>query len=233
MQMLPSGDEELPGMSDIHPRVMYPPTWYREPTNRFNDRSFGTTLNPANSQKLSISPDDSLEHCCITGPTGSGKSTAILNLVLSDIYAGRSVLVIDPKADLVTSILERVPVSRADDVVVIDPSDDNPVGFNPLALPGNPTLIADAILTVFKEIFSDSWGVRSQDVLSAALLTLVETDGASLFSFAPFLSSLLPFFLSVNSGIGARMPAPAIRALFTACFIANGDYMVSVRENDK
>ena len=50
-------------------------------------------------------------------------------------------------------------------MVVIDPSDDNPVGFNPLALPGNPTLIADAILAVFKEIFSDSWGVRSQDVL--------------------------------------------------------------------
>ena len=31
----------------------------------------------------------------------------------------------------------------------------------------------------------------------------------------------------------SRMPAPAIRALFMACFIANGDYMVSVRENDK
>lgn len=31
----------------------------------------------------------------------------------------------------------------------------------------------------------------------------------------------------------SRMPAPAIRALFTACFIANGDYMVSVRENNK
>lgn len=183
--MLPSGDEELPGMSDIHPRVMYPPTWYREPTNRFNDRSFGTTLNPANSQKLSISPDDSLEHCCITGPTGSGKSTAILNLVLSDIYAGRSVLVIDPKADLVTSILERIPASRADDVVVIDPSDDNPVGFNPLALPGNPTLMADAILAVFKEIFSDSWGVRSQDVLSAALLTLVHYYKYLLLELSP------------------------------------------------
>ena len=84
-------------------------------------------------------------------------------MILADINAGRSVLVIDPKADLVTSILERVPASRADDVVVIDPSDDNPVGFNPLALPGNPTLIADAILAVFKEIFSDSWGVRSQE----------------------------------------------------------------------
>ena len=186
--MLPSGDEELPGMSDIHPRAMYPPTWYREPTNRFNSRSFGTTLNPANSQKLSISPEDSLEHTILLGPTGSGKSTAMLNLILSDINAGRSVLVIDPKADLVTSILERIPVSRADDVVVIDPSDDNPVGFNPLALPGNPTLIADAILAVIKEIFSDSWGVRSQDVLSAALLTLVDTDGASLLWLPPLLT---------------------------------------------
>ena len=186
--MLPSGDEELPGMSDIHPRAMYPPTWYREPTNRFNSRSFGATLNPANSQKLSISPDDSLEHTILLGPTGSGKSTAMLNLILSDINAGRSVLVIDPKADLVTGILERIPLSRADDVVVIDPSDDNPVGFNPLALPGNPTLIADAILAVFKEIFSDSWGVRSQDVLSAALLTLVETDGASLLWLPPLLT---------------------------------------------
>lgn len=89
---------------------------------------------------------------------------------------------------MVTSILERIPASRADDVVVIDPSDDNPVGFNPLALPGNPTLMADAILAVFKEIFSDSWGVRSQDVLSAALLTLVETDGASLLWLPPLLT---------------------------------------------
>ena len=29
-----------------------------------------------------------------------------------------------------------------------------------------------------------------------------------------------------------RMPTPAIRALFTSFFIANGDYAVSVRENE-
>lgn len=66
------------------------------------------------------------------------------------------------------------------DVVVIDPSDPCPVGFNPLALPGDPTLIADSILAVFKEIFAENWGIRSQDVLSAALLTLMQTKGASL-----------------------------------------------------
>ena len=30
----------------------------------------------------------------------------------------------------------------------------------------------------------------------------------------------------------SRMPVPAIRALFTSFFIANGDYAVSVRENE-
>ena len=30
----------------------------------------------------------------------------------------------------------------------------------------------------------------------------------------------------------SRMPAPAIQALYTSFFIANGDYVVSVRENE-
>ena len=77
-----------------------------------------------------------------------------------------------------------------DDVVVIDPSDSCPVGFNPLAFPGyeNPPLIADAILSVLKELWADNWGVRIQDVLSAALLTLVEVDGASLLWLPAFLT---------------------------------------------
>ncbi|MBQ9321351.1 MAG: type IV secretion system DNA-binding domain-containing protein, partial [Eubacterium sp.] len=119
-------------------------------------------------------------HTIILGPTGSGKSTAMEHLILSDIYAGRSVLALDPKNDLVSHIRERVPEGRMKDVVVIDPSDPCPVGFNPLALPGDPTLIADSILAVFKEIFAENWGIRSQDVLSAALLTLMQTKGASL-----------------------------------------------------
>ncbi len=57
----------------------------------------------------------------LLGPTGSGKSTAMQSLILSDIRAGRSVLVLDPKADLVTELLERIPEDRKDDIVVIDP----------------------------------------------------------------------------------------------------------------
>jgi len=176
--LLPIGDTELPGVAGLHPKEMLPPRWYRSPANAYQDRTFALNGNT----RLSISPQDALEHSVLLGPTGSGKSTAMLNLILSDIKAGRSVLVIDPKADLVNDILARIPEKRAGDVVVCDPSDPAPVGFNPFAFKdyGNPALIADAVLSVLKEVFAENWGIRSQDVLSAALLTLAQTDGASL-----------------------------------------------------
>lgn len=180
--MLPVGEEELPGTPKLHPKLILPPEWYRSPANRQTDRSFACDLNRAAPKRLSISPRDSLQHTALLGPTGSGKSTAMLHLILADINAGRGVLVIDPKADLVNDVLARIPAHRADDVVVLDPSDACPVGFNPLAYSGaqNAPLVADSILGVFKELWADSWGVRIQDILSASLLTLAEIKGASL-----------------------------------------------------
>ena len=45
---------------------------------------------------------------------------------------------------MVNDILSRIPEKRAEDVIVIDPSDDCPVGFNPLGFRNyeNPALIA-------------------------------------------------------------------------------------------
>lgn len=114
----------------------------------------------------------------------------MLHLILADINAGRSVLVLDPKADLINDLLMRIPEKRMGDVVIIDPSDSCPCGFNPLAFKeyGNPSLIADAILSVLKEIFSDCWGIYTQDVLTAALLTLVETENSTLLWLLPLLT---------------------------------------------
>ena len=188
--LLPTGEEELPGVPGLHPRPILPPQWYYSPTNQKMNRSFAVSMDAINPKELSISPRDSLEHCHLIGPTGSGKSTAMLHLILADIKAGRSVLVLDPKADLVNDVLMRIPEERAGDVVIIDPSDPCPCGFNPLAFKdyGNPSLIADAVLSVLKEIFSDSWGIYTQDVLTAALLTLVETENATLLWLLPLLT---------------------------------------------
>ena len=93
-----------------------------------------------------------------------------------------------------------------DDVVVIDPSDPCPVGFNPLALSDkyNPNLTADAILAVFQNIFHDSWGIYTQDVLSAALLTLCRTEGASLL-WLPTLLTDDGFRQKITSGINDKL----------------------------
>lgn len=204
--LLPAGEEELPGTPGLHPKRTLPPSWYRSPTNKKSDRSFAISMDTINPKKLSISPRDSLEHCHLIGPTGSGKSTAMLHLILADIKAGRSVLVLDPKADLVTDILMRIPEERVGDVVIIDPSDSCPCGFNPLAFKdyGNPSLIADAILSVLKEIFSDSWGIYTQDVLTASLLTLVEAENATLLWLLPLLTDE-NFRRKVTANIKDRM----------------------------
>ena len=188
--LLPAGEKELPGTPGLHPKLTLPPSWYRCPTNKKTDRSFAVSMEAINLKKLSISPRDSLEHCHLIGPTGSGKSTAMLHLILADINAGRSVLILDPKADLVNDVLMRIPEERIEDVVIIDPSDSCPCGFNPLAFKdyGNPSLIADSILSTLKEIWSDSWGVRIADILNAALLTLAEVDNATLLWLPPLLT---------------------------------------------
>ena len=176
--LLPVGEEDLPGVPGLHPKLCLPPAWYTPPNSVKGNRAFAVAMD--GKKKLCISPRDSLEHTVILGPTGAGKSTVMLNLILDDINAGRSVLVIDPKQDLISDILARIPEERDGDVVVIDPSDPCPIGFNPLAYKANPTLVTDAVLAVFKEVFSENWGIRSQDVMSAALLTLAQCEGASL-----------------------------------------------------
>lgn len=204
--LLPAGEEELPGTPGLHPKLTLPPNWYRNPTNQKTDRSFAVSMDVINPKRLSISPRDSLEHCHLIGPTGSGKSTAMLHLILADITAGRSVLVLDPKADLITSILERIPEGHTEDVVIIDPSDSCPCGFNPLAFKeyGNPSLISDAVLSVLKEIFSDCWGIYTQDVLTAALLTLTDTENATLLWLLPLLMDEV-FRRKITSKVKDRM----------------------------
>lgn len=191
--LLPFGDEELPGVAGLHPRLLSPPKWLRNATTNSYGCFAECSSNDSGSAKtrLCLSPRDSLEHTIILGPTGSGKSNVMLSLILENIAAGRSLLVIDPKTDLINDVLSRIPEERENDVVVIDPSDSNPVGFNPFCLDElqNPELIADAILAVFKDIFADSWGIRSQDIFSGALLTLAKTENASLILLPALLTN--------------------------------------------
>ncbi len=76
---------------------------------------------------------DRRRHFYIIGKSGTGKSVFLANMAVQDIQAGKGLCVIDPHGDLVEDILEHVPKSRADDVVIFNPSDlERPIGLNML-----------------------------------------------------------------------------------------------------
>jgi hypothetical protein len=137
---------------------------------------------PGRKRTLALTPTDSLRHLHALGPTGSGKSTLLLNLITQDMRAGRAVVVIEPRGDLIADVLERIPPERIGDVVLLDPNDTaRPVGLNPLALGGrSPELAADQLLGLFHSLYSAHWGPRTHDILGASLLTLARSPGMTL-----------------------------------------------------
>ena len=197
----PVGEGALPATPSAHPRVL------PLPSARETQRAFATGAADQAGEHLGISIGDALYHTVLLGPTGAGKSTALAHLALADIHAGRGVLLIDPKTDLVADILARIPEQRRGDVVVIDPTSSRPVGINPLArtqtargapsssgggvLGGgaSPELVADTVLATLKGVFAESWGVRVEQVLSAALVTLARTPEATLVDLPLLLTN--------------------------------------------
>ena len=145
---------------------------------------------PGPLRPLALSELDSMVHLHLIGRTGSGKSTLILNLVLQDLEAGRTVIVIDPKADLIDSIIRRIPSNRRDDVVILDPTDDDfPVGINLLAGGVEAReLVAEQVLGTFHSLYQSSWGPRTADILRSALLTIVGVPGMTLAEVPLILS---------------------------------------------
>lgn len=185
----PLGDAAYPGV-DRSRATLTPPSGDDNATS--GDRSVGRSTYPgAEDRDLALAPSDALMHLLVTGPTGVGKSTLLAFLAAADIAAGRGVIVIDPKGDLIATLLQYIPADRLGDVVLIDPSDDqHPVGLNPLNAPGTVSeVIADQVLSVFHGLYRDSWGPRTQDVLHTALLTLLAQPGATLTALPVLLSN--------------------------------------------
>ena len=85
-------------------------------------------------QEVYVPADYRFRHIYVVGKTGTGKTTLLLNMIKSDIDAGKGVGVIDPHGDLVRDkILPIIPEHRIDDVILFDPTDfDHPIGFNML-----------------------------------------------------------------------------------------------------
>ena len=126
-----------------------------------------------------IKEADLRRHFYVIGKSGTGKSTLLSNMIINDLKHGKGVGVIDPHGDLVETVLNYIPKSRINDVIIIDPTDPEAVVKLNLFEGGSTVhreLIASGIVAIFQKLYAHSWGPRLEYILRNTLLTLLSQN---------------------------------------------------------
>jgi hypothetical protein len=145
-------------------------------------RLIGQSNYPGMGRPVALPVSSATRHTYLLGPTGTGKTSLITNLIAQDMAAGRGLCVVDTNGDLAQSLLDLVPSHRISDVVYLDPADTVPVGLNPLLVGAgaNPDLVADQLVELFHRVWQSFWGPRSAQLFHLGLATLAHQPDATL-----------------------------------------------------
>ncbi|MBK6484059.1 MAG: type IV secretion system DNA-binding domain-containing protein [Chitinophagaceae bacterium] len=144
-------------------------------------------------QRFGIKDKDRLQHIYVIGKSGTGKSTLLENMAISDIQRGNGLGVIDPHGDIARDLLKHIPEERKSDLIYFNATDTvHPIAFNPLhgVHPKYHHLVASGLISTFKKIWADSWGPRLEYILRYCLLTLMEYPDAALLDIQPLLTDM-------------------------------------------
>lgn len=140
-----------------------------------------------NNHDVAIKQEDRTQGLYVIGATGTGKSTLLASLILSDIRQGLGVCLIEPHGDLTNIVLSGIPDTRLSDVVYLDMTDSQyPFGLNLFQCPQPRTIDAMAKTASFvHHLFEKLWGVgtdtpRLMQVLRAVTRTLLDNPGTTL-----------------------------------------------------
>jgi hypothetical protein len=172
----PVGGPDLPGLDLGAAKRLVPSTALPS-----KGRLLGVSDFEGFARPVAISPAASTKGLYVLGPTGTGKTSLLKNLIRDDLEQGRGLVCIETNGDLCNELMDMIPPSRVSDVVVIDPTDkDFAVGFNPFASPADPSLIADQLGELFQRLWKAFWGPRTAQLTHMGLLTLARRPGSTL-----------------------------------------------------
>jgi hypothetical protein len=141
-------------------------------------------------QRFGIKDKDRLQHIYVIGKSGTGKSTLLEQMAISDVKRGNGLCIIDPHGDIAEDLLKHIPEARKQDLIYFNATADIPIAFNPLKgiHPKYHDLVASGLVSTFKKIWSDSWGPRMEYILRFTLLTLLCSPDATLLDIQPLLT---------------------------------------------
>ena len=174
----PNPRDETPPVERTGSRVLLPS---RQDVSR--GAHVGNSTSDAASE-IRFADDLLRRHHLYVARTRMGKSTLMQHIVVHKMREkaegrdGDSIVVIDPHADLVASLLEHVPESLADQVRVIDLADPNGApGINLLdtRIFTDRDRAADSVVRIAKGLW-DQWGPRMQSILEQIVKTLHEAN---------------------------------------------------------
>lgn len=167
----------------------------------YTGRILGVSDFAGTTRPVAITRTASTRGLYVLGPTGTGKTSLLKNLIRDDLEQGRGLIVIETNGDLITDLLDTIPPERVKDVVLLDPTDrDYAVGFNPFAGSTDASLVADQLGELFERMWHAYWGPRTGQLAHMGLLTLARRGGSTLLDL-PRLYLDLSFRSKVLSGL--------------------------------
>jgi hypothetical protein len=153
-----------------------------------------------------LSPEAATHHVAVVGPSGVGKSALIANSILAEIAAGHAGVVVDPKGDLVDTVLARVRPEDAERIVVVDAGDDaRAVAGLDVLHGGDRDRRADVLVRTLKAMVPE-WGIRSELFGRLGIRTLSEVPGATLLDLGRLFADT-----SYRQAAVARLSDPFLR----------------------
>lgn len=126
-------------------------------------------------------------HVYIAGATQHGKSTVIERMALADIERGHGICVLDPKGDLIKSIVHKIPRNRADDVILLEASNPVPIDFMGWETEQERQTLAADIFQTFLQFSTMTTGDQWLSVLRAVIYTLLDARGCSFLDINAML----------------------------------------------
>lgn len=166
------------------------------------DVVFGKNTYGGANIDIGLSDDDRSRHVYMIGQTGSGKTTIIYHMASDDINKGRGVAVVDPHGDLAEDLLNRVPESRANELIYLNPYDIKyPVGINLLELSDSQDedelelekeLVCESVVAIFRRVFFKDENVdahRIEYILRNAIYSAFCQEECTIFTVYDLLNN--------------------------------------------